>query len=189
MQEPFSIITILLKAIFVGFGFTVPVISLIKTSNLKAVEFKQLFVLTAVQTLRVAGILFFLITALYAYSQYSHMSGLGGNDISLSFPANYWLIMFYSPLLYLLISQLFWIKKLYHRKPALIVMSLLLLILPSQFLALYVMNQDNEFRAAFQGIKLNWINLGTEFVLNQIVFIFIVVTIILTTGKFKTKKT
>lgn len=185
MYEPLSLLSVLLKSIFVGFGFTIPVISLIKTSNLKAVEFKQLFILCAVQTLRIAGILYVLITCVEAYGHYSQMNQFETGNVALSFPANFWLILFYSPLLYLLISQLFWIKKLYHKRAALIVLSLLLLILPTQWLSLYLTNPNSHF---WENTKLNWANLGMEFVLNQIVFIFIVITIILTTGKFKTKK-
>ena len=185
MHEPLSLVTVLLKSIFVGFGFTIPVISLIKTSNLKAVEFKQLFILCAVQTLRIAGILYFLLTAVEGYMQYTEMNSLGNEQFTLSFPANFWIYFFYSAILYLLISQMFWIKKLYHKKPALIMLSLLLLILPSQWLLSIHTKPGTDF---WSGIKLNLANLGIEFVLNQVVFIFIVITIILTTGKFKTKK-
>ena len=99
MHEPVSILSIVFKSIFIGFGFTVPLVSLIKTSNLKAVEFKQLFILCAVQALRLAGICYFMLMAYNRYLQYKAMSGISNETVSFTFPAEYWLYYFYSPLL------------------------------------------------------------------------------------------
>ncbi len=63
MHSVTDILNILLKSVFVGFGFVIPILALIRTSNIKAIAVKDLFILTAVQAVRIAGIFYFLLAA------------------------------------------------------------------------------------------------------------------------------
>ena len=71
MHDTQSLLTIILESIFVGFGIVIPVLSLIRTSNLKTIEVKDLFILTAVQMVRLAGILYIILFAAQAIGWYS----------------------------------------------------------------------------------------------------------------------
>ena len=181
MHSITDIFNLILKSIFVGFGFIMPILALIRTSNLKALEVKDLFILTAVQAVRVSGIVYFILAAKDAYFVYS--DGVSYEHTNVSAGA-YWFYVFFSPLMYLVITQCFWIKKLYMKKPALITLSLLLLVLPSSFFMLFL-KADTYMPL----IKLMF-SVGnlSAFLLNIIVFIFITFTIILLGGKLKDKK-
>jgi hypothetical protein len=178
-----EILNLLLKTIFVGFGFVMPVLALIKTSKLKALEVKNLFILTAVQTLRVSGIIYFILAFVAAYPLLAHTSPTGVSGVKIDF-TNYIVFLLFSPLMYLLVSQLFWIKKMYMKKAALITLSLLLLILPSTIFLLVAQGQDYmaELKATFSGVEI------VRALISCVMFIFITFTIILIGGKLKDKK-
>lgn len=168
MHSISDILNILLKSIFVGFGFLIPVFALIKTSNLKTLEFKDLFILTAVHMVRIGGIFYFLLAAKDAYMQYA--DGTSYTTANVSNPV-YMLYMYYPPVITLVLSQLFWIKKLYMKKAALITLALLLLILPSHF-ALRLMNSlQNDYLPGSWYITTG--DMLKEGALNIIVFFFL----------------
>ena len=83
----------------------------------------------------------------------------------------------------LVLSQLFWIKKLYMKKAALITLALLLLILPSQRILLLLTQASGKYLP--DGTETGTLLL--RLLLNIIVFIFVTFTIILAGGKLKKK--
>jgi len=173
LPEHASILNVILRSIFIGFGFLVPFISLINTNNIPKLKFKDLFVLTAVQAVRVGGIIYFILFIIESYLRQDYVKLYG----------NYWILYWFSPLMYLLLSQLFWVKKLYFKKSALITLALLLLVLPSQlFLAMVNAVYRNQ---PVSSLQLSVGNILLEFVLSVIVFIFIIFTIMLAGNKFK----
>ena len=183
MHSTTDILNILLKAIFVGFGFIIPILALIRTSNLKALQVKDLFILTAVQTVRVSGILYFVLAFVAAYPLLAHSSPTGAAGVKIDF-TNYAVYLLFAPLMCLLISQLFWIKKLYMKKAALITLSLLLLTLPSDIF--FAVAQSKDFMPSLKVMFS-----GTEIIkalISCVMFIFITFTIILMGGKLKDKK-
>lgn len=179
MHSITEILNIILKSIFVGFGVIIPILTLIKTSKLKSIEVKDLFILTAVQLVRVSGILYFIlaITSNLTVFTAKNASGQGPG-------IEYFLYLFFSPLMYLLLTQLFWLKKLYMKKPARITLSILMLILPSSWFLLFVKTESvgTVAKAVFNTEVIS------VFFLNIIVFIFMTFTIILMGGKLKDKK-
>lgn len=173
MPEHTSILNILLTSIFIGFGVVVPIVALLKTSNIEKLKVKELFILTAVQAVRVGGILYFLLFLVDTYLNWNYVKLYGDQ----------WLYYWFSPLMSLLLSQLFWIKKLYMKKPALITLALFLLIFPSQRLLLMLRNlHRNYLPATWSVFQMNPL---IELLLNIIVFIFIIITIMLAGGKLK----
>lgn len=188
MHSITDILNILLRSVFVGFGFVIPILALIKTSNLKALEVKDLFILTAVQAIRVSGIIYFVLALVAAYPYFANSGPVGNVNVDFT---GYGLTMLFSPLMYLLLSQLFWIKKLYMKKTALITLSILLLILPSHRLMMYVSSfsgSDKDYLPGSWTMSVQTFSPAIEFLLNIIVFIFIIFTIILLGGKLKDKK-
>lgn len=173
MHDTQSLLTIILESIFVGFGIVIPLLNLIRTSNLKTIEVKDLFILTAVQTVRLAGIAYFLYWIVASVSQY----GQGILDSRLFGP--YWWASWYKPTLILLLSGVFWFKKTYYRKTSRIVFAILLFILPS--LPYHI----DRFRDVSSFQIPGYLMIGT--LLNIIVFIFIIFTIMLAGGKLKKK--
>ena len=174
MHDSTSILNILLKSIFVGFGFVIPIVTLLKTSNLIKLKFKDLFILTAVQTVRLAGIIYFLLFLLKTYSKPDYGAFKG------SFLVFYW----YSPLIYLIVSQVYWLKKSYMSKPALVTFAISLFILPSELLKMQVWRYIHEYGSLMLNFSA-FPNLIIDFILNVIVFIFIIITLMLAGNKFK----
>lgn len=183
MPTSTDLLNILLRSILVGFGFVMPIIALIKTSNLKGLEVKNLFILTGVQAVRVAGILYFILSFVAAYPLLAHSSPTGASGVKIDF-TNYIVYLLFSPLMSLLITQLFWMKKLYMKKAALITLSILLLVLPSSVFLMIAQSQDfmPTLKAMFSGTEI------LKTVISCIIFIFITFTIILIGGKLKDKK-
>ncbi|MNK47222.1 hypothetical protein D3C87_660280 [compost metagenome] len=179
MHSITEILNIILKSIFVGFGVIIPILSLIKTSGLKSIEVKDLFILTAVQLVRVSGIIYFILAITGNLGAFSAKNATG-EGLGLE----YFLYLFFSPLMYLLLTQLFWIKKLYMKKMARITLSILMLILPSSWFLLLVKTENigTVTKAVFTTEVIS------VFFLNIIVFIFMTFTIILLGGKLKDKK-
>ena len=183
MHSVSDLLNILLKSIFVGFGFVIPILVLIRTSNLKALEAKNLFILTAVQAVRISGIIYFILAFVAAYPLFAHSSPTGASGVKIDF-TNYALYLMFSPLMYLLMSQLFWIKKLYMKKAALITLSILLLILPSAVFLAIAQSKDyvSVLKTTFSGVEI------LKTAISCMVFIFVTFTIILIGGKLKDKK-
>lgn len=173
MPEHTSILNLILRSIFVGFGFVVPVAALLKTSNLDKLRFKELFILTGVQAVRLGGILYFLMFLIQTYFNWDYVKLYGSNQLY------YW----YSPIMYLLISQLFWIKALYTKRYTLVAIAVLMLLLPSAKLLLLVGSMQRDYLPATWSMYS--MDPFIELPLNIIVFIFIIITIMLAGGKFK----
>lgn len=185
MPEHTSILNILLTSIFIGFGIVVPILALLKTSDLTRLRFKELFILTAVQAVRVGGVLYFLLFAIevltvYFEAGYTHFSYAGP----------YWLYYWFPPVIYLALTQLLWIKKLFMNRWTLITLSLLMLILPSRrFISFLVSLFQNDYLPSSWTMFIDknpfTFNPYLQFILNIIVFIFIIFTIMLAGNKFK----
>ncbi len=161
-----------------------PIVTLLRTSNLKKLAFKEAFILTGVQVLRFVGILYFILFCIDAYLQYTTSSSNAGT-VSVVPPmfGPYWIYYWFSPLMYLLLSQLFWIKKLYIKKVALITLAIMLLILPSQRFVVFITSFHRDY------LPSSWImysgNMALQVLLNIVVFIFAVFTVMIATGKLK----
>lgn len=185
MGEIFQLPDILLKSIFVGFGVVIPILKFTKSSDLKTIAVKDTFVLTAVQVLRIAGLLFFFVWLANVYDL--SLKPVSDHGTTLSFTNRlfgpYWLHYAFSPLMYLLLSQLFWIKKLYLKKTPLITLAILLLILPSERILIIVTSFHRDYLPSSWAMYT--INPVLHFVLNIIVFIFIIIPVMLLTGKLK----
>lgn len=178
MPQGFSILNALLHSVFVGFGIVIPIVALLRTSNLKKLAVKEAFVLTSVQVLRLAGILNFILFCIDAYLQYrASTQGVGNVSVQSPMFGEYWAYYWFSPLMYLLLSQLFWLKKLYIKKAALITLAIMMLILPSQKLLLMLTSFNKDLLPGMAIIP--------EILLNIIIFIFMVFAVMTATGKVK----
>lgn len=185
MHSISDILNIILESIFIGFGIVIPIFVLaMRTSNLKAIAFKELFILTAVQTVRIAGILYFVLWLVHSWEQYNDPVVTGGMPFKDKLFGPFWLVYLFSPLMKFFLSQLFWIKKLYFKKAALITFALLLVILPSQRVLVFVasLNSKDYLPSAW---SLSTGDMLIEIALNIVVFIFIVIPILLGSGKLK----
>lgn len=180
MHPVTDILNILLKSIFVGFGIIIPILALIKTSHLKALEFKDLFILTAVQAVRIAGIFYFILAAKDAYAYFFDGTSYMASNVAGSV---YILHTFLPPVITLLLTQLFWIKKLYMKKAALITFALLLVILPSQRVMFFVTSLHRDYLPS--SWSMDPVDMIIEALLNIIVFIFIIIPIIVAGGKLR----
>jgi len=190
MYSFISIITLLLKSILVGFSFVMPVVCLLKTSNLKLIRNRDLFILVSVKLLRFVGILYFVFIVKDLFIEYFDQTSYLQTNTSYEVYIYYTL---YTPLLYLILSQLLWFKKMYMNKVALAVLSMLMIILSSQ---MFLTVMSNLFSSHNDYLPSSWrmyvlgfnINPIVEIALNIIVYIFITFTIILMGGKLKDKK-
>jgi len=124
-----QLLHILFESIFIGFAIIVPIISLIKTSSLKTLQLKELYILQGVQAVRIAGIMNFLLVVPDAYSVYVEQ-----HQVGVTYPVSFQLFTFYPAVAYLILSQFLWIKKLYIKKSALIMLCIIMLILTSDWL-------------------------------------------------------
>lgn len=180
-----SVIKALLLSIFIGFGIVIPIVTAVKSSNLKTIEFKSLFVLTAVQLVRISGILYFVLWLLDLYRNYAQYdTNKQGVDYTLFGPL--WLVFWMPPILYFLISQVFWFKKIYTKKSALITFSILLFILPFQKLWIILSGLFNEYHRVTEASPAFTVVAGVA--LNIVIFVFLVFTLVLMSGKLKDKK-
>jgi hypothetical protein len=172
----------LLQSILTGFGIVIPIFALIRTSNLKTIAVKDLFILTAVQMVRLAGIAYFILWLITTWEQNNELS-----DAPIPFKDRlfgpYWLPLLFAPVMTLVLSQLFWIKKLYMKKAALITFALLLLILPSQRVMFFVTSLHRDYLPSSWSITTG--NMFIQTALNIIVFIFITFAVMLSSGKLK----
>lgn len=172
---------ILLESILTGFGIIIPILSLIRTSNIKTIAIKDLFILTGIQMVRLAGIAYFVLWFIRMREQ---------NDIDMDtfrFEEHvfgpYWLAIIFSPIMALVLSQLFWIKKLYMKKAALVTFSSLLLILSSQRAMIFVTTFYRDYLPTSWSMRTG--SIFIEIALNIIVFIFITFAVMLAGGKLK----
>ena len=182
-----TILQTLFTSLFMGFGFLIPILSLIKISNLKGIHFKELFTLQAVQAVRVSGFFILLLQLPLFYNlwsiQQNQPSGMavsvqGGNL------ENYGWVIFYGPVLYFVLTQLLWIKKMYMNKKLLIAFSLVLLILPSQFvLNFWVAQMHTHYVTANKAAEAG--AFGIQLLLSTVVFFFTTFMLMQFTGKMK----
>ena len=176
---------ILLESILTGFGIVIPILSLVKTSNLKTIAVKDLFVLTAVQMVRITGIVYAIMFLVQTYEIYSNraQNSWPGATENMLFGA-YWFVYWFPPAMSLLLSQLFWVKKLYYKNMPRIVLALFLLVLPSTRLMVLIASMG---KGEMNAIKFSSVTpfSALEVALNIIVFIFITFAVMLSSGKLK----
>lgn len=185
MHNPQSIVMILLQSILTGFGIVIPIFALIRTSNLKTIAVKDLFILTAVQMVRLAGILYAIVFLVQTYEMYSaRTENPWPTATEHMLFGSYWFVYWFPPAMSVLLSQLFWIKKLYHKSSSRIVLALFLLILPSTRLMVFIANLG---KGEMNAIKFSLVTPFSivEVLLNIIVFIFITFAVMLSSGKLK----
>lgn len=162
----------LLQAFITGFGLVIPLVCLIRSATLKNIAFKEAFILTAVQVVRILGIVNFLANGIYVLQ---HSQAMGKDK------AAFILSELMPALLCLVITQCFWIKKLYHKKAALISLSLLLLVMPSKWLLAYAVSTDKKFLPDLTGVK----NILLTGALGAVVFFFLIFMIMNLSGRLK----
>jgi len=179
-----GILKIFFESLLIGFAIILPIAALIKTSNLKTLQVKDLFILQGIQALRIAGIFYAMLHIADVYSVYFSAPALSnGSAVGISFPVSYQLFLFYPPAMYLVLTQLFWIKKLYFKKSALITLSLILLILPSRnFIAVITALQGDDPSLAFAVFKAG---LFVRIALSVVVAFFTTFALTVLSGKLK----
>jgi len=182
-----AILQTLFTAMFMGFGVLIPLFHLIKTGNLKGIAFKELFILQGIQGIRLAGILNLILQLPLMYNLYA-LQQPQANGVNVSIQGgnleNYGWVIFYGPVLYFILTQLLWIKKLYTHRILLIVIALLILILPSQpVLDLWVSLTHTHYIAANRIGQLG--NLAIQLTISAVIFFFITFMLMQLTGKMK----
>ncbi|MGV3460642.1 MAG: hypothetical protein ACO1N9_09345 [Flavobacterium sp.] len=175
---------LLITSFFTGFGIVIPVLSFVKTKHLQKIAFKNLFILTAVQAVRVVGILYFLLFILKTFAFPGAEMGpwVAGHRTMIS--GQYMMLYWLPPTMYLILSQLLWIRKFYITKWILAILGILLLVIPTQWFAQLAVNIGKGLNAVKftngEASGLMW------YILSVVIFIFTTFTIILATGKLKT---
>ncbi|SFQ70729.1 hypothetical protein SAMN05444144_11639 [Flavobacterium akiainvivens] len=179
-----------MESLFVGFGILIPIFALIRTSNLKTIQVKDLFILQAVQAVRLSGIFYAVLQIPMLYTILKPAESATDSMVSISYPASYLVTIFFPALAYLIISQLFWMKKMYVSKTPLIILALLLLIIPSPSVTalvsrLFADGQDylpsswTMFTSMMPG------NLAVRTLLHIVIFFFTTFTLMLLSGRLK----
>jgi len=119
----------LLRTFFVGFGLVIPALLYVKPK--KAPEFKNIFIATSIQIIRLIGILYFIFWVLDAQSATSIAQTEGGYAVTMGPPfylgASFY-IFWLTPLIFLVTTQLLWISKIRVNKIIVLVLSLLMLL-------------------------------------------------------------
>jgi hypothetical protein len=179
-----NVLKVFLESLFVGFGILIPIVSLLKTSKLKNLAVKELFILQAVQAIRIGGIFYAVLHLPDVYRVYFQTTSIEGAVARVSYPAQMQLQMFFKPAVYLLLTQLFWIRKLYMKKVALVVFALFLLIIPFWF---DISNLLRGYEASYHqpDSGLIWGTIAKRALLNIVVFFFTVFTLMQLGGKLK----
>jgi len=183
MHSVTDILNVLLRSVFIGFGILIPLLAVMRTSDLKKLEFKDLFILTAVQLVRVAGIIYFILGAVAVYPLFFSTGPAAAGAVKVDMNG-YGMQIIFAPLMTLIITQFFWFKKLYMKRKALIVLPLLLLIVPS---ALFLKVAQAENVAPILKAAFSWQEI-VKTIISIIIFFFITFTIVLLGGKLKDKK-
>lgn len=187
----FSIPEILLKSIFIGFGIVIPILVLSRTSDEKKIKLKQIFIHTSLQTVRVAGIVYFLMYLLQSLVLHNQQTTtiIETRNQTMMFSED-WLYYWYQPLIILSLTQIWWIKKIASKKTALITFGLMLLILPvltSERVVVLFSGFHRDYMPA-DDWSFPILTILAEIAINTVIFIFIVFTIMNISGKFKTLK-
>lgn len=183
MHSVTDILNVLLRSIFIGFGILIPLFAVKKTSDLKTLKFKDLFILTGIQTVRIAGIIYFILGAVAAYPLFFNTGGAAAGSVKVDL-SGYGMNIIFAPLMTLIITQFFWIKKIYMKRKMLIVLPLLLLLIPSAlFLAIA---QSHDYLPVLK-TAFGWQEL-LKTAISVIIFFFITFTIMLVGGKLKDNK-
>ncbi|MFP9115763.1 hypothetical protein ACLI1A_17615 [Flavobacterium sp. RHBU_3] len=182
-----TILQTLFTSLFMGFGILIPLFSVIKTSNLKGIHFKELFILQGVQAIRLAGILNLILQMPLMYKLYT-LQQPQDNGVQVSIQGgnleNYGWVIFYGPVLYFVLSQLFWVKKLYMHKVLLIVFSLIVFVLPSQWmLDFFVSLKYTHYKSFHKATEFG--SFGLQALLSIVVFFFTTFMLMQFTGKMK----
>lgn len=159
-----------------------PIAALVKTSNLKFLQAKELFILQGVQTLRIAGIFYALLSLPDVYAVYFKAAQLG-EGIGITFPVSYQLFLFYPPAMYLIFTQLFWVEKLYMKKAALIALCIILLIFPTKnFIAIVTALVGDNPSVALSVYNTNWL---ARVGLSLVISFFTAFALMVLSGKLK----
>lgn len=183
MHSVTDILNVLLRSVFIGFGILIPLLAVMRTSDLKKLEFKDLFILTAIQLVRIAGIIYFILGVVAVYPLFFNTGPAAAGAVKVDLSA-YGMQIIFAPLMTLIITQFFWFKKLFMKRKALIVLPLLLLIIPS---ALFLKIAQSEDFAPVLKAAFSWQEI-VKTVISIIIFFFITFTILLLGGKLKDKK-
>lgn len=175
---------LLLTSFLTGFGIVIPLLCFVKTKDLQKTAFKNLFTLTAIKAVRYVGILYIAIFLLKTFAFYGPESNPWASGYKTMISGQYWLLYWFSPVIYFVLSQLFWLKKVYTNKWLMVLFGLLMLILPAPWFLQVVINigkglNSTKFTAG-EAAELTW------YILSVVIFIFTTFTIILATGKLKT---
>jgi len=129
-STPVSATTIaLLRTFFVGFGLIVPALLFVKPK--KSPDFKNIFIATSIQIIRLIGILYFILWVLDAQSATAISAVEGGYAVTMGPPfylGGSFYIFWLTPFIFLLATQLFWIGKVRGNKIIVLVLSLLMLL-------------------------------------------------------------
>lgn len=177
-----SLLKILFESLFIGLAILIPVAVLIRTSNLKFLQAKDLFILQGVQTLRIAGIFYAMLSLQDVYSVYFKAAQVG-DGIGITFPVSYQLFLFYPPAMYLIFTQLLWIKTLYMKKAALIGLCIILLIFPTKnFIAIVTALVGDNPAAALSIYKANFF---ARVGLSLVISFFTAFALMVLSGKMK----
>lgn len=191
MPYVFSIPETVLRSIFIGFGIVIPILVLSKTYGEKKVKLKQIFIHTSLQAVRVAGVVYFILYLLQSLLLYNQQSPTIAEARKQAFMfGEDWLYYWYPPLIILLLTQVWWVKKIALKKTALVTFGLMLLILPvltSERVAVLLSGFYRDYVPADEW-SFPILTLLAELAINTIVFIFIIFTIMNIGGKFKTLK-
>jgi len=129
-STPVSATTIaLLRTFFVGFGLIIPALLYVRPK--KTPDFKNIFIATSIQIIRVIGILYFILWILDAQSATSIAQTEGGYSVTMGPPfylGGSFYIFWLTPLIFLLTTQLLWVSKIRENKIMVFVLSLLMLL-------------------------------------------------------------
>jgi hypothetical protein len=179
---------ILLRTFFVGFGFIVPALLFVKPNKMP--EFKKMFVDTAIQVVRVAGLLYTVFWLLDAYNATSPKPA-GEYFISagpLFYLGQNFYIYWLTPLIFLLATQLLWVPAVKRNKFIIGLLALLILL-----------NSFNVFSLLLSQAKITlpivwgWPThdngmFAIAILLHLFMFFSIVFTLMLVSGKLKDLK-
>jgi hypothetical protein len=175
---------LLFTSFFTGFGIVISVLCFVKTKQLQKIAFKNLFILTAVQAVRVAGFLYIAIFLLKTFAFPGAELGPWASGHRTMISGQYWVLYWFPPVICLALSQLFWLRPTYTNKWLLALVGLLMLVLPTQWFTQLIVNIGR----GLNGIKFTTSDTSglMWYILSVAIFIFTTFTIILATGKLKT---
>jgi hypothetical protein len=185
-----SVLKTFIESLFVGFGILIPVCALIRTSNLKTIAIKDLFILQAVQAVRLAGIFYAVLQIPVLYTMLKPTESAADSMVSISYPARFMVNLFFPAVAFFIITQLLWIKKMYLKKTPLIIVALLLLIVPSDIVTAHagaLFDDGTDYLPSTWSIFTNMLpgNLAVRTLLHLVIFFFTTFTLMLLSGRLK----